>query len=285
MSNLKKPLKIGFLVTCFVYPKKPEHDLDSVRLERSIVYSWEDFPKREKKLIPLEMGILFQALGYCEVLVDSVVKFRKTFGLPAEGIPFKKYEKLICRAEPGPIYKFDTIPEMRNGKYEQAKKFLKKFVKDNIIANPLSIYLETIFFAGFVDIVYYRYDDLAIQIPFIHTYTTGTIEPYRPPVAIFINSLAVTKKSVHQLIDEHWGEINFYFKKHPYISDVQIAKEKLQNLAMKMKGKTSSQILDYLNDENIKQGKAAVDKEEDAMRQELNRTKKQLKQLICRRKK
>lgn len=54
---------------------------------------------------------------------------------------------------------------------------------------------------------------------------------------------------------------------------------------MKMQGKTSSQILDYLNNENIKLGKAAVDKEDGAMRQEINRTKKQLKQLICRRKK
>lgn len=143
--------------------KKPKHDLDTVRLKHSIVYSWESFPARKKESVPLGLALLFQALGYCELLADSVVKFRKKFGLPEEGLPFKKYKKLICRAEPGPIYKFDTIPEMQGEKYEHAKEFLNNFVKENIVADPLSI-----------------------QIPFKQDYITGTLDRYRSPVAIFL---------------------------------------------------------------------------------------------------
>ena len=158
-------------------------------------------------------------------------------------------------------------------------------MKENVIAEPLTIYLETIFFAGFVDIVSYCDEDLSIQIPFVQDYMTGTVKQYRSPVAVFINSSTVKKSQVHQLIEDNWPAISFYFKKNPYMADIKIVENELYALSMKMQGKTSSQILDYFNDKNIKQGKEAVNKEDDAMRQELHRTKKLINKLIYRRKK
>lgn len=285
MKSMEKPLKIGFLITHRSFPKETKDDLDVIRLKRSIVYTWNDFPKRKKELIPLKRFLLFQALGYCNVLTTAVRKFRDKFGLPEDGIPFKEYEKLICRVGSGNIYKFDAIPQMQGGKFREAQKFLEKFVKENIVAKPLTIYLETIFFAGFVDIVPYQDKELFIQIPFIQDYITGTVKQYRSPVAVFINSSAVTKSQVHKLIENNWPYISLYFKKYPDMADIKIIEDKLHALSMKMQGKSSSQILDYFNDKNIEQGKEAVDKEDDAMRQELHRTKKLINKLICRRKK
>ncbi|MBO7191727.1 MAG: hypothetical protein J6V32_06560 [Elusimicrobiaceae bacterium] len=46
MKNLKKPLKIGILISCCRSYKHPQNEFEEMGyVERKIVYSWEDIPK------------------------------------------------------------------------------------------------------------------------------------------------------------------------------------------------------------------------------------------------
>ena len=281
MNNFKKPLKIGILISrCRSY-KHPKNEFEEMGyVERKIVYSWEDIPKNIQKRLSKEECLLFQALVYNSTLAEAIIQFRKNFGLPEDGVPFKKYEKLICRIGKGPVYRFDTIPEMQHGNKVKARRFLRCFVKENIIADPLKIHLETIFYAGFVDPRQYRYEPLAIHIPSIPDDTTGKIEQYRPAVMIAINSDDVSLSEIQKYIRMYWGDIKRYFHKHCFVSDVRISAECLHNLVLKAKGKTSKQILYLLDAQNIKQGKEIANKGEEAIRQEIKRTKTKIQKLI-----
>ena len=281
MKNLKKPLKIGILISCCRSYKHPQNEFEEMGyVERKIVYSWEDIPKNIQKRLSKEECLLFQSLVYNSTLAEAIVQFRKKFGLPEEGVPFKKYEKLICRIGKGPLYRFDTIPEMQYGNEAKARRFLRCFAKENTIADPLKIHLETIFYAGFVDPKPYKYGPLSIHIPSIPDDTTGKIEQYRPPVMIAINSNDVSPSEIQKYIRTYWGDIKRYFHTHHFVSDVRIPAECLHNLVLKTKGKTSKQILELLDAQNIKQGKDIINKGEEAIRQEIKRTKTKIQRLI-----
>ncbi len=279
-------MKIGFLISKTVVNKKPKHELDYIRLERKIVYSWQEMPAWAKKRYDREMVLLFQALSYNKTLSRAVENFRERFGLPAQGISFKENEKAICHIGKGPLYRFDALPVRATGTYEEEQQFIENFQKENIVADPFKIHLQTIFYAGFVDVSANSIPPISCSIPDIPKTTTGTIFQYRPPVAILINSRNLSRSEVKKQIDKNWPAIQQYFRQHPFITDASRLEWSIQILSLKQEGKTARQILQDLDTMAIQEGNLVNYNNSDAsIRKSLERAKKEVNKLICPRKK
>lgn len=279
-------MKIGFLISKTVVNKKPKHELDYIRLERKIVYSWQEMPAWAKKRYDREMVLLFQALSYNKTLSWAVENFRERFALPAQGISFKENEKAICHIGKGPLYRFDALPGRATGSYKKEQQFIENFQKENIIADPFKIHVQTIFYAGFVDVSSNIMPPLCCSIPNIPKTTAGTIFQYRPPVAILINSRNLSRSEVKKQIDKNWPAIQQYFRQHPFITDVALLESTLQILSLKQQGKTARQILQCLDTMALQEGNPVNYNNSDAsIRKSIERTKKEVNKLIYPRKK
>ena len=279
-------MKIGFLISRAIVNKKPKHELDYIRLERKIVYSWQEMPVWAQKRYDREMVLLFQALSYNKTLSRAVENFRERFGLPAQGISFKENEKAICHIGKGPLYRFDALPGRATGSYKKEQQFIENFQKENIVADPFKIYLQTIFYAGFVDVSFGITQPLSCSIPDIPKTTAGAIFQYRPPVAILINSRNLSRSEVKKQIDKNWPAIQQYFRQHPFITDVSLLETTLQILSLKQEGKTARQILQCLDTMALQEGNPVDYKNSDAsIRKSIERAKKEVNKLIFPRKK
>lgn len=249
MKNLKKPLKIGILISRRASYENPKNEWEEMGyVERTIVYSWEEMPAWAQEREDKDTYALFWELGYNKTLARAVVSFRRKFGLSVEeGINFKQHEKVICRVENGPMYKFDKIPELPADKYKQAADFILNFTQKHVIKDPLKIHLPTIFFGGFVDPSFVNLEGVACEIPSIPADTEGTIFQYRPPVKIIISSRDITREKVKKCIDDNWGKIQKYLKGHPFVSDIRINPIHLRILSLHQQGYTAKQILSVLD--------------------------------------
>lgn len=279
-------MRIQILISRVVTNKKPKDELDQLKLMRRLVPSWNKMPAWAKKKYDKKLCLLFEALAYNKTLIQAVKQFRKQFDLGAEGISFKQHEDLICRVEQGPIYKFDRLPHTSETKYRKEQAFIERFVKDNVVLDPFKIHLQTIFYAGFVDLSSSMPKPLFCSIPDIPRDTTGTVFQYRHPVAILINSRDLTRAQVKKLIDEKWPSIQHYLREHPFMIDVPFLEEPLAILALKKEGKTAREILAFFDQHNVLAGLPANYHNSDAsIRKAVERAKKEIDKLIYPRKK
>ena len=263
-------MKIGFLISKTVVNKKPKHELDYIRLKRKIVYSWQEMPAWAKKRYDHGMVLLFQALSYNKALSRAVENFRERFGFPVQGISFKENEKAICHIGKGPLYRFDALPGRPSGSYEKEQQFIENFQKENIIADPFKIHLQTIFYAGFVDVSANSIPPLSCSIPDIP----------------LINSRNLSRSEVKKQIDKNWPAIQQYFRQHPFITDVFLLETTLQILSLKQEGKTARQILQDLDTMALQEGNPVNYNNSDAsIRKSIERAKKEVNKLIYPRKK
>lgn len=274
-------MRIRILLAHIVSNKKANHELDCIKLKRRIISSWQKMPRWAQERYDRNIVLLFQVLAYNQTLTGAVKTFRKKFGFPRRGISFKKNETSICRIGKGPLYRFDSLVERKQDSYSQEQQFIENFQKENVVLDPFKIHLQTIFYAGFVDISFSAIPPISCSIPEIPQNTADTIFQYRPPVAILINSRDLSREEVKQQVDKNWPAIQQYFRQHPFITDVPVGENNLYILALKQQGKTAPQILDVLGEIAIRRGDPVNYRNSDvSIRKSIERAKKEINKLI-----
>lgn len=73
---------------------------------------------------------------------------------------------------------------------------------------------------------------------------------YRLPVSIQLNSAVLTKKEVKQFIDEHWADIQGYFRQNPAIIDTHFSEKEVQIAKLREKKYKHAEILGKISPAN-----------------------------------
>lgn len=104
--------------------------------------------------------------------------------------------------------------------------------------------MDSLFYCGFVDS---RINDIWMPLG-IHIPAQQDIKQrawgYRIPVSISLNSANLTKKEVKNFIDEHWVDIQGYFKENPAVMDVSFSDNEELIASYKDMELTHSEILE-----------------------------------------
>lgn len=126
----------------------------------------------------------------------------------------------------------------------QAQKYIADFIKRHNIHAPLKYQMDSLFYCGFVDS---RINDIWMPLG-IHIPAQQDIKQrawgYRIPVSISLNSANLTKKEVKNFIDEHWVDIQGYFKENPAVMDVSFSDNEELIASYKDMELTHSEILE-----------------------------------------
>ena len=244
-------IKIGFLIGKVVENPDRKDELDILKVEYKIVYSWKILKKYEDLGYSKAAFNCVQLLSENKVLVQAIEKFRKEFGLPKKGADFVKDSEKIRNKSHGshqPMWCYENfLPEDRR---EKARKYIQDFIKKHHIQAPLQYQMNSLFYCGYVDNRIGIYGNpLAVYIP-----TQYDIKEcgfgYRLPVSIRLNSAVLTKKEVKQFIDEHWADIQGYFRKNPAIIDSHFSEKEVKIAKLREKKYKHAEILEKISPAN-----------------------------------
>lgn len=241
-------LKIGFLISKVVQNDCTASELDILRVSAKVVYSWEELEKFANRPYSREAFNFVKMLSQNNALVTAIRDFRKRFNLPEEGVDFVKKQDIIRNTQRGqghPMWCYENLlPEARR---PEAQKYIADFIETHIIHAPLKYQMNSLFYCGFVDT---RINDVWVPLE-IHIPTRQNIERlawgYRLPISICLNSANLTKKEVKQFIDEHWSNIQGYFKQNPAVMDVSFSDKDEVVASYKDKGLTYPEILEKIS--------------------------------------
>lgn len=271
-------VQLGFLVSRVVKNSKPTGELDILKLEHQVAYSWEELPAWGKKFYDKHTCLLLGAIFQNKYLQDAISTFRTKFGIP-EGIPLEGNTQQIFRAGKGYQYKYDTLISQ----YEKAENYIKRFSRNFIVPNPLKVQLRTLFYSGFVTpSIVEQSDELRMMIPVLPKRTTNTVYQYRPAIKIYLNSSNITKEQMHRLVDDNWPKIAKYFKQNPHVFDIGLSEEKLfllANYAIVPDKQELAEKMDVLYPMEAR-GKSSEQRNPDSLRKEYSRALKVIQQLI-----
>lgn len=186
-----------------------------------------------------------------KVLGQAIEKFRKEFGLPKKGTDFVKDSEKICNKSHGshqPMWCYENfLPEDLR---EKARKYIQDFIKKHHIQTPLQYQINSLFYCGYVDSRIGIYGNpLAVYIPTQYDIKERGFG-YRLPVSIQLNSAVLTKKEVKQFIDEHWADIQGYFRKNPAIIDICFSEKEVQIAQLREKKYKHAEILEKISPAN-----------------------------------
>lgn len=244
-------IKIGFLIGKVVENPDRKDELDILKVEYKIVYSWKILKKYEDLGYSKEAFNCVQLLSENKVLVQAIEKFRKEFGLPKKGADFVKDSEKIRNKSHGshqPMWCYENfLPEDRR---EKARKYIQDFIKKHHIQAPLQYQMNSLFYCGYVDSRIGVYGNpLAVYIP-----TQYDIKEcgfgYRLPVSIQLNSATLTKKEVKACIDKNWKEIQTYFEQNPAIIDTCFSEKEVKIAQLREKKYKHAEILEKISPAN-----------------------------------
>lgn len=240
-------IKIGFLIGKVVENPDRKDELDILKVEYKIVYSWKILKKYEDLGYSKEAFNCVQLLSENKVLVQAIEKFRKEFGLPKKGADFVKDSEKIRNKSHGshqPMWCYENfLPEDRR---EKARKYIQDFIKKHHIQAPLQYQMNSLFYCGYVDSHIGIYGNpLAVYIPTQYDIKERGFG-YRLPVSIQLNSAVLTKKEVKQFIDEHWADIQGYFRKNPAIIDSHFSEKEVKIAKLREKKYKHAEILEKI---------------------------------------
>lgn len=244
-------IKIGFLIGKVVENPDRKDELDILKVEYKIVYSWKILKKYEDLGYSKEAFNCVQLLSENKVLVQAIEKFRKEFGLPKKGADFVKDSEKIRNKSHGshqPMWCYENfLPEDRR---EKARKYIQDFIKKHHIQAPLQYQMNSLFYCGYVDSHIGIYGNpLAVYIP-----TQYDIKEcgfgYRLPVSIWLNSATLTKKEVKACIDKNWKEIQTYFEQNPAIIDTCFSEKEVKIAQLREKKYKHAEILEKISPAN-----------------------------------
>lgn len=244
-------MKIGFLVYKIVKNSHPTSELDILRVQYEVVYSW-GILKNYKDLGYSKAAFnCAQMLFENKVLVQAIEKFRKKFGLPKNGADFVKDSEKIRNRKNGahqPMWCYENfLPEELR---EKAKKYIADFIKKHYIQAPLQYQMNSLFYCGYVNNCIGTYGTpLDICIPTQYDIKERGFG-YRLPVSIQLNSAVLTKKEVKKFIDEHWADIQGYFRKNPAIIDTHFSEKEVKIAKLREKKYKHAEILEKISPAN-----------------------------------
>lgn len=244
-------IKIGFLIGKVVENPDRKDELDILKVEYKIVYSWKILKKYEDLGYSKEAFNCVQMLSENKVLGQAIEKFRKEFGLPKKGADFVKDSEKIRNKSHGshqPMWCYENfLPEDRR---EKARKYIQDFIKKHHIQTPLQYQINSLFYCGYVDSRIGIYGNpLAVYIPTQYDIKERGFG-YRLPVSIQLNSAVLTKKEVKQFIDGHWADIQGYFRKNPAIIDSHFSEKEVKIAQLREKKYKHAEILEKISPAN-----------------------------------
>lgn len=244
-------MRIGFLIGKIVENHDRKEELDILKVEYKIVYSWRILKKYEDLGYSKETFNCVRMLSENKVLVQAIETFRKEFGLPKNGADFVKDSEKIRNRNYGPhqpmwCYENFLPEELR----EKSRKYIQDFIKKHHIQAPLQYQMNSLFYCGYVDSRIGIYGTpLAVYIP-----TQYDIKEcgcgYRLPVSIQLNSATVTKKEVKACIDKNWKEIQAYFEQNPAINDTCFSEKEVKIAKLREKKYKHAEILEKISPAN-----------------------------------
>lgn len=244
-------MKIGFLIGKVVENPDRKDELDILKVEYKIVYSWKILKNYKDLGYSKEAFNCVQMLSENKVLVQAIEKFRKEFGLPKKGADFVKDSEKIRNKSHGshqPMWCYENfLPENRR---EKARKYIQDFIKKHHIQTPLQYQINSLFYCGYVDNRIGVYGSpLEVYIPTQYDIKEHGFG-YRLPVSIQLNSAVLTKKEVKQFIDEHWADIQGYFRKNPAIIDTCFSEKEVKIAKLREKKYKHAEILEKISPAN-----------------------------------
>lgn len=244
-------MKIGFLIGKVVENPDRKEELDILKVEYKIVYSWRILKKYEDLGYSKEAFKCVRMLSENKVLVQAIETFRKEFGLPKNGADFVKDSEKIRNRNYGshqPMWCYENfLPEELR---EKSRKYIQDFIKKHHIQAPLQYQMNSLFYCGYVDSRIGIYGNpLAVYIP-----TQYDIKEcgfgYRLPVSIQLNSATLTKKEVKACIDKNWKEIQAYFEQNPAINDTCFSEKEVNIAKLREKKYKHAEILEKISPAN-----------------------------------
>ena len=244
-------MKIGFLIGKVVENLDRKEELDILKVEYKIVYSWRILKKYEDLGYSKEAFKCVRMLSENKVLVQAIETFRKEFGLPKNGADFVKDSEKIRNKNYGshqPMWCYENfLPEELR---EKSRKYIQDFIKKHHIQAPLQYQMNSLFYCGYVDSRIGIYGNpLAVYIP-----TQYDIKEcgfgYRLPVSIQLNSATLTKKEVKACIDKNWKEIQAYFEQNPAINDTCFSEKEVKIAKLREKKYKHAEILEKISPAN-----------------------------------
>lgn len=244
-------MKIGFLIGKVVENPDRKEELDILKVEYKIVYSWRILKKYEDLGYSKEAFKCVRMLSENKVLVQAIETFRKEFGLPKNGADFVKDSEKIRNRNYGshqPMWCYENfLPEELR---EKSRKYIQDFIKKHHIQAPLQYQMNSLFYCGYVDSRIGIYGNpLAVYIP-----TQYDIKEcgfgYRLPVSIQLNSATLTKKEVKACIDKNWKEIQAYFEQNPAINDTCFSEKEVKIAKLREKKYKHAEILEKISPAN-----------------------------------
>lgn len=244
-------MKIGFLIGKVVENPDRKEELDILKVEYKIVYSWRILKKYEDLGYSKEAFKCVRMLSENKVLVQAIETFRKEFGLPKNGADFVKDSEKIRNKNYGshqPMWCYENfLPEELR---EKSRKYIQDFIKKHHIQAPLQYQMNSLFYCGYVDSRIGIYGNpLAVYIP-----TQYDIKEcgfgYRLPVSIQLNSATLTKKEVKACIDKNWKEIQAYFEQNPAINDTCFSEKEVKIAKLREKKYKHAEILEKISPAN-----------------------------------
>lgn len=251
MENGGSMIKIGFLIGKVVENPDRKNELDILKVEYKIVYSWKILKKYEDLGYSKEAFNCVQLLSENKVLVQAIEKFRKEFGLPKKGADFVKDSEKIRNKSHGshqPMWCYENfLPEDRR---EKARKYIQDFIKKHHIQAPLQYQMNSLFYCGYVDNRIGVYGSpLEVYIPTQYDIKERGFG-YRLPVSIQLNSATLTKKEVKACIDKKWKEIQTYFEQNPAIIDTCFSEKEVKIAQLREKKYKHAEILEKISPAN-----------------------------------
>lgn len=244
-------LKLGFLVSKVISNPRPSKRLkmlNIMKVKYKIVFSWEELKRFSHRPYSREAFRFVKMLSQNSVLIKAIEEFRRIFCLPPEGVYFVRKHRTIRNKQCGahkPIWCYENLlpKEVR----PQAQKYIADFIEHHNIHAPLKYQMDSLFYCGFVDS---RINDIWVPLG-IHIPAQQDIKQrawgYRIPVSISLNSANLTKKEVKNFIDEHWDDIQGYFKKNPAVMDISFSDHEEIVVSYKNMGFTCSETLEELS--------------------------------------
>lgn len=241
-------VQLGFLVSKVVpnpRPSKRLKMLNMMKVKYQVVFSWKELKRFSNRPYSREAFRFVKMLSQNSILIKAIEEFRRIFCLPLEGVYFVRKHRTIRNKQCGahkPIWCYENL--LPKAVRPQAQKYIADFIERHNIHAPLKYQMDSLFYCGFVDS---RINDIWAPLG-IHIPTQQDIEQrawgYRIPVSICLNSANLTKKEVKKFIDEHWADIQGYFKQNPAVMDVAFSDNEELIASYKDMGLTHSEILE-----------------------------------------
>ena len=244
-------VQLGFLVSKVVPNYRPSKRLkmqNVMRVKYKIVFSWEELQRFSNRPYSREAFRFVKMLSQNSVLIKAIEEFRRIFCLPPEGVYFVRKHRTIRNKQCGahkPIWCYENL--LPKTVRPQAQKYIANFIERHNIHTPLKYQMDSLFYCGFVDS---RINDIWAPLG-IHIPTQQDIKQwawgYRIPVSISLNSANLTKKEVKNFIDEHWADIQGYFKENPAVMDISFSDHEEIIVSYKNMGFTCYETLEEIS--------------------------------------